>query len=419
MNTIFALVDCNNFYVSCERVFDPGLRHRPVVVLSNNDGCIVARSNEAKALGIGMGTPVFKVCDLLEKHNVAVLSSNYTLYADMSDRVMQTLASFTPSMEVYSIDEAFLDLQGFKSHLDAYGRRLRQTVLQWTGIPVSVGMAKTKTLAKVAKHLAKTSNKAAGVLDLTQERYIAAALERTPVEEVWGVGRRIAAKLHKVGIMNAKQLAETDPRWIQKTFSVMAVRTVLELRGQVCFGLEETPAPNQNICVSRSFGQSVTTLEALHEAACSYAVRAGEKLRQQNLCVKTLTVFAMSNRFDRDNAYSNAASHIFETATDSSVELVKVVGPLTGRVYRDGVKFKKAGVLLSGLVPQNQVQRTLFDNPANRQRDSRLMATLDRLNSHHKQVAFAAEGIAKPWQTQFNHRSACYTTRWDELVQVG
>lgn len=419
MSTLFALVDCNNFYVSCERVFDPGLRKRPVVVLSNNDGCIVARSNEAKALGIGMGTPAFKVRDLLEKHNVAVLSSNYTLYADMSSRVMQTLGQFTPSMEMYSIDEAFLDLEGFDSHLDAYGRRLRQTVLQWTGIPVSVGMARTKTLAKVANHLAKTSDKAAGVLDLTQERYIAAALERTPVEEVWGVGRRIAAKLRKVGIVNAKQLAQADTRWVQKASSVMTVRTVLELRGQMCFGLEDTPAPNQNICVSRSFGQPVTTLDALHEAVCSYAVRAGEKLRQQGLCVKTLTVFAMSNRFDKANAYSNAASHIFETATDSSVELVKAVGLPAARVYREGVKFKKAGVLLSGLVSKNRVQLNLFDNPATRQRDSRLMATLDRLNRHHKQVAFAAEGIVKPWQTQFNHRSACYTTRWSELVQVG
>lgn len=273
--------------------------------------------------------------------------------------------------------------------------------------------------AKVANHLAKTSVKAAGVLDLTQERYIPAALERTLVGEVWGVGRRIAAKLNKVGIVHAKQLAEADTRWVQKAFSVMSVRTVLELRGQVCFGLEETPAPNQNICVSRSFGQPVETLGQLTEALSLYASRAGEKLRGQNLCVQTLTAFAMSNRFDKANAYYNAASCIFETATESSLELVKAVGPLAARVYREGVKFKKAGVLLSGLVLQNQAQRNLFDNTAARHRDSRLMATLDRLNANNKQVYFAAEGTKKPWQTQFNHRSACYTTRWDELVQVG
>jgi DNA polymerase V len=418
MSTTFALVDCNNFYVSCERDFAPSLRNRPVVVVSNNDGCIVARSNEAKALGIGMGTPLFKVHKLLEKHRAAVLSSNYMLYADMSGRVMQTLASFTPSMEIYSIDEAFLDMEGIEVDLDSYGRTLRNTVLQWTGIPVSVGIARTKTLAKVANHLAKKSEKAAGVLDLTGEKFMAAALERTPVEDVWGIGRRIAAKLQRVGIVNAGQLAGADTRWIQKTFSVMTVRTVLELRGQVCFGLEETPQPNQNITVSRSFGRPVETPEQLEESLCTYVTRAGEKLRQQNLCVQTLTVFAMSNRFDRATAYYNAASCVFGTATDSSLELVKAIGPLAGRVYREGVKFKKAGVVLSRLTPRNQVQLTLFDSGARRKRDMRLMAVLDRLNASGKRICFAAEGIDQPWRTQFNHRSGSYTTRWDDLVRV-
>jgi len=210
MSNIFALVDCNNFYASCERVFQPSLKKRPVVVLSNNDGCIVARSNEAKDLGIAMGTPLFKAEDIIKKHNVAVMSSNYTLYADMSSRVMQTLSTFTPTMEVYSIDEAFLELSGIQKDLDTYGREIRKTVLQWTGLPVSVGIARTKTLAKIANNICKKSEKADGVLDLTENKWISNALERTEVGDVWGIGRKISSKLNKVGINNAKQLSEAD-----------------------------------------------------------------------------------------------------------------------------------------------------------------------------------------------------------------
>lgn len=418
MSNIFALVDCNNFYASCERVFQPSLQHRPVVVLSNNDGCIVARSNEAKALGIGMGTPYFKAKDVIKKNNVAVFSSNYALYADMSNRVMQTLSQFTPEMEIYSIDEAFLGLDGIQGNLDSYGREIRKTVLQWTGLPVSVGIAKTKTLAKVANHLAKKSEKAGGVLDLTQEKYINKALERTDVEDVWGVGRRIAKKLKKVGIINALQLAQTNLDWIQKTFSVMTVRTVLELRGQKCFELEEVPEPNKNITVSRSFGKEIETIEQLEQSLTLYVTRAGEKLRSQEQYAQVLTVFGTSNRFGKD-AYYNSASCIFEVATDSSLDLVSAVGKLVKRVYKEGIKFKKAGVILSKLVPKNELQLNLFANREIIDRDRRLMQVLDRINMRGKQVSFASEGTVKPWQTKFEHKSGCYTTRWDELVRVG
>ena len=419
MSNIFALVDCNNFYASCERVFQPSLEHRPVVVLSNNDGCIVARSNEAKALGIGMGTPYFKAKDIIEKNNIAVFSSNYTLYADMSNRVMQTLCQFTPEMEIYSIDEAFLGLDGIQENLDSYGREMRKRVLQWTGMPVSVGIAKTKTLAKIANHMAKKSVKADGVLDLTQERYITPALERTDVEDVWGVGRRISKKLKRVGITTAQQLASTDIEWIQKTFSVMTVRTVLELRGQKCFELEEVPEPNKNITVSRSFGKEVETAEQLEQALSVYVTRAGEKLRSQQQYAQVLTVFGMNNRFGKEKSYYNSASCIFETATDSSLDLVSAVGQLVKTVYRDGVKFKKAGVVLSKLVPKSELQLNLFADRERIDRDRRLMNTLDRINGRSKQVYFASEGVVQPWQTKFEHKSKCYTTRWDELVKVG
>ena len=419
MSNIFALVDCNNFYASCERVFQPSLQHRPVVVLSNNDGCIVARSNEAKALRIAMGTPYFKAEKLLQKHGVAVLSSNYSLYADMSDRVMQTLSNFTPSMEVYSIDEAFLDLNGIQQQLDKYGRDIRKTVLQWTGIPVSVGIARTKTLAKVANHIAKKSEKANGVLDLTQDRWINDALKRTDVEDVWGVGRRISRKLKRAGIITAQQLAQTDTDWIQKTFSVMTVRTVLELRGQKCFELEEVPEPNKNITVSRSFGKDVETLEQLEQALTMYVSMAAEKLRSQKQYAQVLTVFAMNNRFDKENAYYNSATAIFEPATDSSLGLVNASGQLVKRVYRKGIKFKKAGVVLSRLVPSDQLQLNLFTDKDRTGRDKRLMETLDSINKRGKHIYFASEGTKKPWQTKFEHRSNCFTTRWDELVKVG
>ena len=419
MSSIFALVDCNNFYASCERVFQPSLKHRPVVVLSNNDGCIVARSNEAKALGIGMGTPYFKAKDIIEKNNIAVFSSNYTLYADMSNRVMRTLSQFTPEMEIYSIDEAFLGLDGIQENLDSYGREMRKRVLQWTGLPVSVGIAKTKTLAKIANHLAKKSEKAKGVLDLTQEKYIQKALERTEVEDVWGVGRRISKRLKKVGIMTAQQLASTDIKWIQRTFSVMTVRTVLELRGQKCFELEEVPEPNKNITVSRSFGKDVETLEQLEQSLSVYVTRAGEKLRSQKQYAQFLTVFGMNNRFGKEKSYYNSASCIFEVATDSSLDLVSAVGQLVKEIYGEGVKFKKAGVVLSKLLPKSEQQLNLFADRESIDRDRRLMNTLDRINERSKQVYFASEGVFQPWQTKFEHKSKCYTTRWDELVKVG
>ena len=418
MSNIFALVDCNNFYASCERVFQPSLNRIPVVVLSNNDGCIVARSNEAKDLGIATGAPLFKAQDIIQKHNVVVLSSNYTLYADMSDRVMQTLSSFTHAMEQYSIDEAFLELAGINTDLDTYGREIRKTVLKWTGLPVSVGMARTKTLAKMANNLCKKSEKADGVIDLTQSKWMNSALERTEVGDVWGIGKQTSSKLKKVGILTAKQLAETDIDWIQKTFSIAVVRTVMELRGKKCFELEEVAEANQNITVSRSFGQNVETIEGLQQALATYVSRAGEKLRSQELYAEVLTVFAMSNRFDKENAYYNSASHIFDIATDSSREFSDCVGRLSANIFKEKVKFNKAGVTLSKLVPANNVQLNLFADEKQIACDKNLMSAMDSINSAGKQVFFAAEGIDKPWQTKFNYRSARYTTNWDELVEV-
>lgn len=415
---LVALVDCNNFYVSCERVFNPKLRRRPVVVLSNNDGCVVARSEEAKALGIPMGIPYFRVRELLQDHQAAVLSSNYTLYADMSDRVMQALAAFTPSLEIYSIDEAFLSLQGLSGDPLGLGRRIRRTVLQWTGIPVSVGIASTKTLAKIANHWAKKNAALEGVFDLSRVESLRSILEQIDVEKVWGVGRRLSEKLRPLGIRNAWHLAQADAGWFQKRFSVSIAKTILELRGQRCFCLEECPAANQNIRVSRSFGRPVCTLEHLQEAVCTYLSRAAEKLRQQNLCAQTLTIFAQNSPFGQAPFCAPSASFLFETATQSTLEMMKAAQALLPRVYRQNVAFHKAGVLLSGLVPADKVQPNLFDDTTVRRRDSRLMQVLDRLNASGKQVFLASEGVRKPWQTTFHSRSPAFTTRWDELPVV-
>jgi DNA polymerase V len=418
MKEIYALVDCNNFYASCERVFNPSLNGKAIVVLSNNDGCIVARSNEAKALGIAMGTPYFKAKRIIEKNDVKVFSSNYTLYGDMSRRVMETLSNFTPEMEIYSIDEAFLNLAGFTQNLSEYATEIRETVAKWTGMGVSVGIAKTKTLAKVANRLAKKSDRADGVLDLVDSPHLEIALQRTPVGDVWGVGGKTAAKLNAVGIYNALQLKDADIGWIKKTFGVTGERTVHELRGACCFSLDQQPPPQKGITVSRSFGKEVESCQGLKHAVAKYVARAAEKLRHQKLAAGTITVFAMTNRFDKKNRYYNADSVTFPSATTNTSEMLANAMQSVEAVYRDGAKFKKAGVMLGALVDEKKVQRTLFDNK-DRTKLNDLMRTIDTINKKmDKPITWAAEGLDQPWLTKFEHRSKRYTTSWKELPIV-
>ena len=417
MKNTFALVDCNNFYASCQRVFNPRLDGRPVVVLSNNDGCIVARSNEAKALGIAMGTPVFKAENIIRRYGVEVFSSNYTLYADMSSRVMQTLSTFTPEIEIYSIDEAFLNLAGFNCSLPDYGKNIRQTVGKWTGIPVSVGIAETKTLAKIANRIAKKSAKADGVLELTDPAHIDEALKITEVEDIWSVGAKTAGKLKRAGIHTALSLRNTDTDWIKKRFGITGVRTVYELRGICCYRLEEHPPTKKGITVSRSFGSPVTTIDELKEATAAYVSRAGEKLRKDSLCASVMTVFAMTSRF-RDNRYYNYDITNFHTATNDTKELIYYASRAVEKIYRQGYMFNKAGVMFNGLVPEDNVQLNLFDN-ADRQISKKLMRTIDAINTKmDSPLKWAAEGINQPWKTKFKKRSKRYTTQWNELLEV-
>ena len=417
MKQIFALVDCNNFYASCERVFNPKLEGRPVVVLSNNDGCVVARSNEAKALGIGMGVPAFEVADIIRKNGVEVFSSNYALYADMSSRVMQTLSDFTPDIEIYSIDEAFLNLAGFGCSLTDYGRKIRQTVRKWTGMPVTVGIAGTKTLTKIANRIAKRSVKADGVLDLTESSYLSKALAQTPVEKVWTVGIKTALKLKRAGIKTALALRDTDIGWIKQKFGVVGARTVYELRGDCCYRLEQNPPLRKSIIVSRMFARPIESVEGLKEAVASYATRAGEKLRQEHLAAGVMTVFVTTSRFI-ENRYYNLHTLKFDVATNNTIELIQGARASIDRLHRTGCAFKKCGIILGGLVVENRIQRNLFDN-VDREKSGRLMRTIDALNAGSDcPVRWAAEGINQPWKLKFQRRSRRYTTCWDELLEV-
>jgi len=417
MKETFALVDCNNFYVSCERVFNPKLARRPVVVLSNNDGCVVARSNEAKALNIGMGVPAFEVADLIKRHEIEVFSSNYTLYADMSRRVMQTLATFTPEIEIYSIDEAFLNLAGFESSLADYGRRIQRTVKQWTGMPVSVGIAGTKTLAKIANHLAKHSAEFGGVLDLSASADIEQVLAGVPLEKVWGIGIRSAIKLKRAGLKTALDLSRADISWIRNRFGVMGVRTVYELQGNCCYPLEDNPPARQSIVVSRMFGVPVESIEQLKEAAATYAARAGEKLREHKLVASLQTVFVTTSRFVK-NKYFNSHTFAFETATNDTTELIRAAISSVERLYRKNYKFKKCGVVLLGLVGEDRVQRNLFDK-ADREKSRRLMRAVDAVNAGlNTPLYWAAEGLSKGWHVKFRRRSKRFTTCWNELPEV-
>jgi len=413
-------VDCNNFYVSCERAFAPWLEGVPVVVLSNNDSCVVARSNEAKALGIKMGAPVHQIARMLKENSVKVFSSNYTLYADMSRRVMETLCRFTPDVEIYSIDEAFLDLTHVPcGDLDAYGRRIRDTVKRWTGLPVTVGVARTKTLAKICNHIAKRSQRARGVLNLADSPHLDHALEMTPVDEVWGIGWSHDRLLRARGIENALQLRDADDRWVRKRMGVVGLRTVHELRGIPCLDVETGADPAKTISTSRSFGRLVESLRDMEESVATFASKAAEKLRKERLAAGAIMVFIMTNRFREEPQYFNSSIMRLPAPTNDTRDLLRSAGECLRRIYRDGFRYYKAGVMFIELVPEDRIQGSLFI-PAQRPDSRRLMQVMDRVNGAMgaDTLKFAALGIEQGWRTRFGKLSRRYTTSWDELMTV-
>lgn len=420
MATPIALVDCNNFYASCERVFQPALRGRPVVVLSNNDGCVIARSNEAKALGVSMGAPWHLNRETFDKEGVIVRSSNYTLYGDMSGRVMKVLADFAPELEIYSIDEAFIGLGGLEDRAEAHMRQARSTVLQWTGIPVSVGIAPSKTLAKVANRLAKKAPASGGVLSLMDEASQTEALAKLELTDLWGLAGRIAARLQALGITTPLQLRDSDPKWIRSQFSVVMERMVLELQGHPCFVLEDGTPDRKSIMASRSFGRPVETLDEMREAVATYVSRAAEKMRRQDLITPSLQVFVNTNRFREQDAqyYGQHTVHL-PVATADTGRLIRAAMHGLSCIWKAGPRYKKAGVVCLDLHRADTVQAGLFhtpDSPAQRE----LMASLDMLNQRFGRgtVAYAASGIQKAWKLRSDQKSPAYTTRWQELLRV-
>ncbi len=419
MVTPIALVDCNNFYASCERLFQPALRGRPVVVLSNNDGCVIARSNEAKALGIGMGDPWHLNKEKFAKHGVIVRSSNYTLYGDLSGRVVTVLRAFTPDLEVYSIDEAFLSFEGF-SQLDQHARTLRATVLQWTGIPVSVGIAPTKTLAKVANRTAKKTAAMEGVCNLMAPSDQELALSQLGLTDLWGVAGRLAAKLEALGIKTPLQLRDADPSWLREHMGVVMERMALELRGTPCQALTLAVAHNKSIIASRSFGQAVTQRHELEQAVAMHISRAAEKLRRQGLVAGVVMVFVTTNPFrPQDRQYVASRTIGLPVATADTTVLLKAAMLATVRLWRDGFRFKKAGVTLLELSPAATVQGDLWTAPDS-PRSQALMKAMDRINAVHgrETVKLAASGIERKWKLRSEQRSPHYTTDWNDLLRV-
>ena len=413
----FALVDCNNFYVSCERVFQPHLERKPVMVLSNNDGCAVARSQEVKRLGIQMGAPLFEVRDLVEQHGIEVLSSNYALYGDMSARVMKVASQFSPHCEVYSIDELFLDLSGFE-HLDleAYGRVLQSKVRQWTGIPVSVGIGATKTLAKIANHCAKKNPFLGGVYHLQEKDVI---LNKMQVEDVWGIGPRWARKLRALGFESAGDLARCDYRRIQQQFNVVLARTVLELQGLSCLPLEQV-APRKQIRVSRSFGSKVSDLKTMREALMNFTSRAGEKLRNQESRTQAVLVFLTTNSFNKKALqYKNSIAIHLPIETDDTVFLLKAALQGLEQIYRPGFVYKKVGVMLLDINSQEPKQKDMFTQ-VDAMKRRKLMHVLDDCNQHfgRKTLHFATEGFQKKWRMRQENKSPNFTTDWECLPKV-
>ena len=421
MQKPIALVDCNNFYASCERLFQPALRGKPVVVLSNNDGCVIARSNEAKALGIGMGDPWHLSKPKFARHGVIVRSSNYTLYGDLSARVMKVLGEFTPDLEVYSIDEAFLSFEGFERRLEPHARELRQTTLQWTGIPVSVGIAPTKTLAKVANRTAKKQPGRDGVCNLMEQGDQIEALSHLALTDLWGVAGRMALRLNALGIDTPLKLRNADTTMLRERLGVVMERMSRELRGVPCHDLVLANPDKKSIIASRSFGRTVTALHEMTEAVSSHTERAAEKMRRQHLAASMISVFVTTNPFKaEDRQYATSYGVRLPVPSADTAVLLRAAAHALDRIWRDGFRYKKAGVMLLDLAPAAIVQGDLWTAPDSARRKS-LMQTIDRLNADHGRgvVRFASTGIKQEWKLRCDQRSPRYTTDWNELLQVG
>ena len=418
---MFALADCNNFFASCERVFRPDLQGKPVIVLSNNDGCAVARSNEAKALGIKMGDPFFKIRHIVEKHNVAVFSGNMALYGDMSQRVRWVLESFAPAVEIYSIDEAFLDLRGMDNiDFDAFAKQISSECWRQTSIPVSVGIAPSKTLAKIASKLCKQYPKLRGGCYMHRPQDIEKVLRKFPVEDVWGIGRRSAAKLHAIGIKTAWDFTQLPENAVRKMFALPGVKTWRELQGYPCIEFEDSFEAKQSICVSRSFSTEIKDVVELSEQVANFASSVAEKLRQQKSVACEMTVFAYTNRFKENEpqTYGNTLIHFENPTNDQRIIVTKAVAALYD-LYKQGFGYKKAGVIATHIMQETDVVPSLFEDSATSEREQKITSALDAINSTFGRgtVKLAVQGSGQI-KSSSEKRSPHYTTDWNDIPKV-
>lgn len=414
---MFALVDCNNFYVSCERVFKPQLEGKPVVVLSNNDGCIIARSEEAKKLGLKMAEPVFKKTDLLKTNDVQVFSSNYTLYGDMSQRVTETLSRFAPQVEIYSIDEAFLDLAGQNKNYEELGHEIIRTVKKHTGIPVSVGIGPTKTLAKIANKAAKQTG---GIFILKNDRQRDALIRNTPIEKVWGIGRQYSKLLKRNGVNTAHDFTTLDNHWLKSKMKIMGLRVKQELLGESCIPLEMIIPAKKAIATTRAFGRKTGDIKNLQEAVSTYAVRCAEKLRRQKSVANLLTVFIHTDPFNPEERQLNVSKTItLPVATNSNAEISKYALICLKELFAPAYNYKKAGVIVDGLQSETAFQGNMFD-ATDRKKQQKLLAAIDKLNKEfgRDKVKLAVQGDGKNWKLRQEKLSGRYTTRWNEIIEV-
>ena len=419
LNRSFALVDCNNFYASCERIFNPKLIGKPIVVLSNNDGCIITRSAEAKTLGIKMGEPYFKAKKIIQQNNVKVFSSNYALYGDISQRVMETLSGFSPDIEIYSIDEAFLGFDGFKNYeLNTYCKYMREKIKKWVGIPVSIGLSETKTLAKIANHLAKKNPHYGGICILKNKSAINKALRETAINDVWGIGRHLSIFLKRYNIRTAKDFILLDRQWIRKNMGVVGEKIYFELNGVSCLDLKLLPSSKKSCCVSRSFSKPVEKLIDLEESISNYGSRVAEKIRKEKLVTQSMSIFILTNHFNkRERQYSNSVQLQLPFPTNDSIKIVKRALDGVKQLYRSGYRYKKAGIILHELNKASEI-KGLFDR--DRVQSESIMKTIDQINHRYggSAIKLASEGIEKKWLMRRGGVSQCYTTRFDELLEV-
>lgn len=415
---MIGIVDCNSCYASCEQIFRPELRNTPVVVLSNNDGFVIARSKEAKALGIGELQAFFKIEGLLRKHKVTIFSSNYPLYGDISNRVMTTLNTFSPSVEVYSIDEMFLDLSGIQEPMNSYGQRIKNTVWQHIRMPVCVGVAPSKTLAKLANKAAKTYDHCQGVCVLEEPHQWQWLQKRMPVNKVWGIGSKLTKRLAGLNIHSAYDLSQASPKMMRQHMSINIERTIEELNGHPCIPFEEQPPAKKQIYCSRSFGEKISTLSPLLQAISTYASRATEKLRKQKCLVISIHVFLHTSPYDA-NHYSNAIAVKLPYPTDDTTVVIDAARQAIAYLYRDGLRFQKAGIGLVDIKPKKQLQFDLFHAGQSKKRDQ-LMTVLDSINSRYGKGTLhtAASGGTKKWAMRQRYLSPAYTTRWSDLPVI-